>query len=70
MLADLLPLAESLDPSKTFATRPRLRPDLFSEHPLGTDKQALDMLGGVIYGARVSLRVGFIAVVIGTMPAG
>ena len=41
-----------------------LRPDLFSAHPLGTDKQGLDLLGQVIYGARVSLVIGVGALVI------
>jgi peptide/nickel transport system permease protein len=70
VFADLLPLAEARDTSKTLAEIPRLRPDLFSEHPLGTDPQALDMLGGVIYGARISLAVGFIAVTVGTVLGG
>ena len=70
VFADLLPLAEARDTSRTLLTIPRLRPDLLSEHPLGTDKQALDMLGGVIYGARISLQVGFIAVAVGTIVGG
>ncbi len=41
------------------------RPDLFSGHPLGTDRQGLDILGGVIYGARISLEVSLGAVAIG-----
>ncbi len=63
--ADLLPLAEARDPSKTLTGRTLLRPDLFSGHPLGTDRIALDLLGGVIYGARVSLLVGLGAVAVG-----
>ncbi|MGH9187143.1 MAG: ABC transporter permease [Acidimicrobiales bacterium] len=63
--ADLLPLAESKNVSRTLATPILLRPDLFSEHPFGTDRQGLDILGGVIYGARVSLIVGIGAVLIG-----
>jgi peptide/nickel transport system permease protein len=65
ILADVLPLAESKDVSKTLRTEPLLRPDLFSQHPFGTDRQGLDILGGVIYGARVSLIVGVGAVLIG-----
>lgn len=70
VLADLLPLAEARDTSQTLTITPRLRPDLFSAHPLGTDTQALDMLGGVIYGARISLQVGVIAVAVGTVVGG
>ncbi len=70
VFADLLPLAEAQDVSKTLTTPTRLRPDLFSAHPLGTDVQGLDILGGVIYGARVSLQVGLLAVIIGTVLGG
>lgn len=70
LVADWLPLAESRDQSLTFAVTPRLRPDLISGHPLGTDTQALDELGGVIYGARISLQVGVTAVVIGMVVGG
>jgi peptide/nickel transport system permease protein len=65
VVADWLPLAESKDVSKTILEPTLLRPDLFSEHPLGTDNQGLDILGGVIYGARVSLVVAFTAVIVG-----
>lgn len=70
LTADLLPLAEARDSSKTLADPSRLRPDLLSAHPFGTDSQALDILGGVIYGARVSLQVSLLAVVIGTSLGG
>lgn len=68
--ADLLPLAETRDPSRTLGEQPRLRPDLWSSHPLGTDSQALDMLGGVLYGARVSLQVSLLAVAVGMTVGG
>lgn len=70
IFADLLPLGEARDTSLTLTEPSRLRPDLFSSHPLGTDSQALDILGGVIYGARVSLQVSLIAVTFGTILGG
>ena len=69
-LADFLPLAESRDPAKTLDTPILLRPDLFSSHPLGTDRQGLDILGGVVYGARVSMVVGIGAVLVGLVVGG
>ncbi len=68
--ANLLPLAESKDISKTLTTPTLLRPDLFSAHPLGTDRQGLDILGGIIYGARVSLVVSLGAVALGMLVGG
>lgn len=70
VFADLLPLAEARDTAKTLTVPSRLRPDLLSSHPFGTDTQALDILGGVIYGARVSLQVSLLAVTIGTVVGG
>lgn len=65
IFADLLPLSESHDISVTINEPIRERPDLLSDHPFGTDASGLDILGGVIYGARVSLTVGLGAVLIG-----
>lgn len=72
VFADLLPLSESRDASKTILSgTPTLkRPDIFSANPLGTDRQALDILGGVIYGARVSLQVSLGALAIGIVAGG
>ncbi|MGE0878422.1 MAG: ABC transporter permease [Acidimicrobiia bacterium] len=65
ILAGVLPLSESKDVSKTLLEPVLVRPDLLSKHPLGTDKQGLDILGGLVYGARVSLVVGLGAAFIG-----
>ena len=35
-----------------------------AEHPLGTDKNGMDMLTRLMYGGRVSLVIGFIVVII------
>lgn len=65
VLADALPLGEARDASKVLLEPNFLLPSLFSSHPLGTDRLALDLLGGVVYGARISLTVGFGAMLIG-----
>lgn len=63
--AGWLPLSEHQDVSKTLFEPTLTRPDLFSKHPLGTDKQGLDILAGILYGARVSLVVGVAAALVG-----
>jgi peptide/nickel transport system permease protein len=68
--ADWLPLAESRDSSRTFQEPILASPDLFSSHPLGTDRQGLDILGGIIYGFRVSFTIGVGTVVIGVLLGG
>ena len=70
--ADFLPISEAKDASATIfdGTQTLQRPDLLSAHPLGTDRQALDVLGGIIYGARVSLQVSVLAVAIGILVGG
>jgi peptide/nickel transport system permease protein len=60
--SDVIPVAEAVDPSKTLQTPILLRPNLFSAHPLGTDRFGLDILGGVMHGLQVSLIVGLGAV--------
>lgn len=62
--ADFLPLAEHVNTTKTIAEPGNLRPDLFSEHPLGTNNFSLDLLAQSIYGARVSLLTSILAVAV------
>ncbi|HEX7095195.1 MAG TPA: ABC transporter permease [Acidimicrobiales bacterium] len=69
-LADVLPLAEARNPARALDTPALLRPDLLSKHPLGTDRQGLDMLGELIFGARVSLVIGIGAVTFGLLVGG
>ena len=72
IFADFLPLSEARNASVTIikGTETLLRPDILSQHPFGTDRQALDVLGGVVYGARVSLQVSLGAVAIGITVGG
>jgi peptide/nickel transport system permease protein len=70
VFADVLPLAEHENTAAALAEPIRARPDLLSEHPLGTDTQGLDILGGVVYGARISLQVSLGAVAIGLVVGG
>ncbi len=68
LLAPLLPFEGPLD--LPLRTPTYLRPDLFSEHPLGTDGFGRDFVSRLVYGARVSLVVGLggtlVALLIGT----
>lgn len=70
VFADMLPIAEATNTTATLTEPALQRPDLFSSHPLGTDGQGLDTLGGIIYGARVSLIVGIGAVTVGLLVGG
>ncbi len=65
-----LPLPESKLVKNSFGEGLRLRPDLFSRHPLGTNSQELDLLGGVMWGARTSLIISLGAVTIGLVIGG
>lgn len=51
------------DPLEVYDPRNQYLPPSM-EHPLGTDKQGRDVLALTIYGGRMSLTVGFVAVVI------
>jgi peptide/nickel transport system permease protein len=62
--AGLLPLADYQDPAKAIMNPGYAVPNLFSAHPLGTDGLSLDLLARCIYGARVSLLTGGLAVAV------
>jgi ABC-type dipeptide/oligopeptide/nickel transport system permease subunit len=57
------PLLTSADPERQQLAR-ALQP-VSREHPLGTDHLGRDMLARVLYGGRLSLLIGFLAVGIG-----
>ena len=63
------PLVAPHDPLKGSLSK-RLKPPVWAqggsiEYPLGTDKMGRDLLSRMIYGARISLLVSFIAVFVG-----
>lgn len=70
LLAPVLPFAEHEDVASTLLEEPFTRPDLGSEHPLGTNGFGLDLLARSVYGARSSLLIALSAVVIGTVIGG
>jgi peptide/nickel transport system permease protein len=55
------PFLAPYDPIKTSPAKALVAPSL-SQHLLGTDHQGRDMLSRLIYGARISVTVGFLAV--------
>lgn len=69
-LAPLLPLGEHVDVAAALDETSYQTPQLLSEHPLGTNNYALDMLARSIYGARTSLVISLIAVTIGSVVGG
>ncbi|WP_010541034.1 ABC transporter permease [Dietzia alimentaria] len=69
-VVDFLPIAEARDGKNALGVPSKLYPDLISAHPLGTDSQGLDILGGLLYGARVSLVVGIGGVLFGALIGG
>ena len=60
VFADILPIR---DPTESDFSNLKSRPDL--SYWLGTDVLARDIFSRVIYGARISLTVGFLAPVFG-----
>ena len=68
VVAILAPVLAPYDPNQTNMTQRLKGPS--SAHPLGTDNFGRDMLSRVIYGSRISLYVGFVAVGIGAIFGG
>jgi peptide/nickel transport system permease protein len=68
--APVLPLGEHRDTASAITEPSLSRPDLFSEHPLGTNNFGLDELARVIYGARASLLMALTASAIGLVIGG
>ncbi len=62
ILAILAPVISRYNPTETNLTE-RLRPPCLA-HPLGTDELGRDTLTRMLYGSRISLSVGLIAVLI------
>ncbi|MGB1839465.1 MAG: ABC transporter permease [Longimicrobiales bacterium] len=71
MVALLAPLITPHDPYEAYELTTMRLQGLSAAHPLGTDHLARDVLSRVLYGARISLTIGFVAVgisvTIGTM---
>lgn len=68
VVAVLAPVLAPYDPNQTNMTQRLKGPS--SAHPLGTDNFGRDMLSRIIYGSRISLYVGFVAVGIGAVFGG
>jgi peptide/nickel transport system permease protein len=68
IVAVLAPVLAPYDPNQTNMTQRLKGPS--SAHPLGTDNFGRDMLSRIIYGSRISLYVGFVAVGIGAIFGG
>jgi peptide/nickel transport system permease protein len=66
VISFLAPIISPHDPDKVSVTR-RLKPPGTSGHPLGTDSLGRDVLSRLIWGSRVSLKVGFVAVGLATL---
>ncbi len=65
LLADVLPLANYADPTRTLRVAGYAPPNLLSAHPLGTNNFGLDLLSRSIHAARESLLTAFFAAATG-----
>lgn len=65
VLALLAPVIAPMDPNRPDVKKILDAPS--SRHPLGTDQLGRDVLSRMLYGARVSLAVGFVSVGIATL---
>ena len=70
LLAPVLPLGSHADAAGALTAPIYEPPSLFSEYPLGTNNYGLDMLARTLYGARTSLVVATVAVLIGAVVGG
>jgi ABC-type dipeptide/oligopeptide/nickel transport system permease subunit len=62
------PVLAPYDPNAVGVGGQSLDPSL--DHPFGTDDLGRDMFSRVIYGARISLTIGFLSVLFGTLVGG
>jgi peptide/nickel transport system permease protein len=67
VIADVLPLGDYQNASKTLSVAGYARPDLLSAHPLGTNAFGLDLVARAIYGARETLLTCTLAAVLGLL---
>lgn len=70
VLAPVLPLGNHADAANSLAEPIYQSPSLGSAHPLGTNNYGLDVLARAVYGARTSLVVAMVAVLIGACVGG
>ena len=68
LVAIFAPFLTPYEPNKTDMKSRLQRPSM--AHPLGTDNFGRDMFSRVLYGSRISLYVGFVAVGIGAILGG
>ena len=66
MISWLAPVISPHDPAKINVTQ-RFKPPGTPGHPLGTDSLGRDVMSRMIWGSRVSLKVGFVAVGLSTL---
>lgn len=69
-LAPLLPLGNHNDSAAGLSAPIFASPSLGSEYPLGTNNYGLDLLARAVYGARTSLIVALLAILIGMTVGG